>query len=183
MLQIFLQNAWSPLYAGSVWPRESWLRALYRSRSGKRLQLLISDLEEPEQLLPVRFENTTPDVAAKSSGKLPADPVHITRALCHSRWPGNLSPHPFRDVGEDHECWFVRQVDWLNSGAVVACGKQAEAALGRIWPGPLLVVPHPASRVLTDALYRRGYEILSAGLTERIALRQGRGEIIEELLS
>lgn len=183
MLQIFLQNAWSPLYAGGRWPRESWLRALSRSRSGKRLQILITDPEDPDQPLPVRFENTTPEVAVESSGKLPPDPAHITRALSASRWPGNLSPHPFRDVGEDHECWHIRQVDWLNSGAVVACGKQAEAALRKIWPGPLLVVPHPASRVLTDALYRRGYELLSDGLTERIALRQGRGEILEEVLS
>ena len=183
MLQIFLQNAWSPLYAGSVWPRESWLRALYRSRSGKRLRLLITDPKDPYQPLPVRFENTTPEVAAESSGKLSPDPAHIMESLIRHSHPENAGPHPIRDHGEDPECWRVRLADWKNSQAVVACGKQAETSLIDLWKGPLLVVPHPAARVLTDALYRRGREILFAGLTERIALRQGRGQVIEEAIS
>jgi hypothetical protein len=32
----FLQNPWSPVYAGKPWPRESWLRAFYLSPTGKK---------------------------------------------------------------------------------------------------------------------------------------------------
>src|ERR1043165_876190 len=45
---IFLQNAWSPIYAGRVWPRKSWLRALALSRSGQRLACLTDDWNECE---------------------------------------------------------------------------------------------------------------------------------------
>jgi hypothetical protein len=55
-LVVFLQNAWSEIYAGGTWPRPSWLRALERSRSGQRLKILVDDLSA--------CENTTPIVGA-----------------------------------------------------------------------------------------------------------------------
>lgn len=137
---VFLQNAWSPFYAGGKWPRASWLAALAGSRSGRRLRLLIPD--------PDRCENTTPIVGATPGSKVPPDPEHITNVLERRR-----------------------------PRVVVACGRQAEAALVRLWEGPLLVVPHPAARVLTDALYRQARRMLDAGLEERIALRQRRGHV------
>ena len=70
---VFLQNAWSPVYAGRMWPRDSWLRALARSRSGQRLRLLIDDFSV--------CENTTPQVAATSNGQLPPEPAHIRAVL------------------------------------------------------------------------------------------------------
>jgi hypothetical protein len=121
-LIVFLQNAWSPFYAGRVWPRQSWLRALDRSRSGKRLKIMIDDLD--------LCEETTPVVTAKSSGIAPPDTGHILSRLA-ARQPS----------------------------VVVACGKQAELALCKLWTGPMIAVPHPAHRVLTDSLYvqaRRG---------------------------
>jgi hypothetical protein len=56
----FLQNAWSPLYAGGTWPRKSWLKALDKSRSGQRLRVLTGSAHPVE----IVWENTTPIVGA-----------------------------------------------------------------------------------------------------------------------
>lgn len=134
---LFLQNAWSPLYAGSEWPRPSWLRALATSRSGERLKNLIDDLN-----------------------------------ICHNT-TAQVSPNPNTLCKPDME--HVRRLLAERPSIVIACGKQAEAALIEAWDGPLLVVPHPASRLLTTKLYQRGRRLLARGLTERVALRQLRG--------
>ncbi len=137
-LVVFLQNAWSPVYAGGQWPRPSWLLALQRSRSGQRLRVLLDDFGV--------CENTTPIVGANPDSIIPPDGGHIT-AILQQRQP---------------------QV-------IVACGKQAERALLTLWSGPLLAVPHPAHRLLTDGLYCEARTLLEAGFAERLALRQMRG--------
>jgi len=70
---VFLQNAWSKLYAGGKWPRASWLLTLERSRSGQRLRVLMDDLD--------CVENTTPIVGASASSVVPPDEVHIRKVL------------------------------------------------------------------------------------------------------
>jgi len=143
---VFLQNAWSPVYALGEWPRASWLTALKRSRSGQRLRVLIDDFEA--------CENTTPIVGATPNSIIPPDHKHI-RAILLRRAPR----------------------------VVIACGKQAEAALVGLWQGPLLVVPHPAHRLLTDNLYREARWLLESGrFEERLALRQARGCVNREIL-
>jgi hypothetical protein len=134
---IFLQNPWSPAYAGTVWPRRSWLRALAASPTGRRLRLLTDDLE--------CVHNASPLCAADSKTVHAPDEAHVRAIL------GSCAP----DV-------------------VVACGQHAEDALRRLWAGPLLCLPHPTYRVLTNALYRRARRILAAGVTSRLALRQRR---------
>lgn len=147
-MKVFLQNAWSPAYAGREWPRASWLLALARSRSGRRLRLMIDD--------PRCCHNTTPVVGAKPNSVCKPDEAHI-RVILAGDWG-------------DRE------------RIVVACGRQAEKALIAIWDGPLLAVPHPASRLLTNDLYKQAREILAKGFTERLALRQRRGEVSREIL-
>jgi hypothetical protein len=142
---VFLQNAWSPLYAGRVWPRHSWLLALETSRSGQRLRVLLDDYHI--------CENTTAAVSAKPSGIEAPDADHIQRVLC-SRQPR----------------------------VVVACGKQAEIALKAIWQGPMIAVPHPAHRLLTDRLYRQARRLLTPQFDRRVALRQGRGRVVLEVI-
>ncbi len=103
---VFLQNAWSPAYAGGEWPRVNWLLALQGSRSGKRLRTLVADLE--------CCHNTTPIVGATSSSVVPPEVQHIGEILAERRptvvvacgkqaekallaiWPGILLavPHP-----------------------------------------------------------------------------------------
>lgn len=145
----FLQNAWSPLYAGREWPRESWLRALRDSRSGKRLRLLIQN--------PGWCHNTTPVVGSTPSSKPPADLKHVEFVL--------------RDRKPE---------------IVIACGKQAHEALRVVlrrleWTEiGLIVVPHPAARVLTDKLYHEAAEELARqreGERRKIEFKQRRGSV------
>lgn len=70
---LFLQNAWSPFYAGGEWHRSSWLQALERSRSGQRLKILIDDFG-------ICF-NTTPIVGATPSSKVPPDEEYIRKVI------------------------------------------------------------------------------------------------------
>ncbi|MGH9849030.1 MAG: hypothetical protein ACREBD_04155 [Blastocatellia bacterium] len=141
-LVVFLQNAWSEIYAGGTWPRPSWLRALERSRSGQRLKLLVDDLSV--------CENTTPIVGTTPSSVVPPDRDHIHSVLA-ARKPA----------------------------VIVACGRQAELALLDIWPGPLLAIPHPAHRLVTNALYQQARSMLTR-LNTRLALRQHNGQVIRE---
>lgn len=108
----------------------------------------------------------------KPSGKPPADLAHMRTALLeHS---GGFRLDSGLNIWADS---FP-----ASAGVVVACGKQAERALAECWDGPLLVVPHPAARVLTDALYCRGYELLRCGLAGKVTLRQERGRISEQVI-
>lgn len=141
----FLQNAWSPVYAGREWPRKAWLRALERSRSGKRLRLLGLPWDA--------YHNTTPEVGPKPSSKLPPRPAHIQVIL-------------------------EREEPRL----VITLGRQAEDALLELWDGPMLALPHPAFRLLTDELYHRARELIDDGIDFRLALRQRRGMIAAEEL-
>jgi len=144
---VFLQNAWSPVYAGRTWPRRSWLMALERSRSGQRLRHLIDDYNVCEQSSPVIHDN--PRTIAE------ADHAHITTILKRR-----------------------------NPDVVVCCGDVARKALVGLWNGPLLAVPHPACRVLTNALYQEGRRLLSTSVTPtfRVQLRQTRDGIVMETL-
>lgn len=127
---VFLQNAWSPVYAGRRWPRESWLRALARSRTGKRLIYLVDDLSV--------CENTTPVVGEKPGSIVAPDNGHILSVLAE-RAP---------DV-------------------VVTCGRQAEKALGWIWSGPMLAIPHPAVHGISNNLYMEFKKLLVPGYQDR----------------
>lgn len=154
----FLQNAWSPVYAGREWPRRSWLRALRDSRSGTRLRILVPN--------PAWCHNTTPVVSEKPSGRPPADRDHI-RGILRDRMPG----------------------------IVIACGRQAEmalvGALGSMgWDGSsvgLIAVPHPAARLVTNALYQQARAELAeqrrdANFRRWVAFRQRREFVETECL-
>lgn len=71
---VFLQNAWSPLYAGGTWPRKSWLKALARSRSGQRLKIIVKDDFD-------LCENTTPIVGAEPNSVIPPDKEYINEII------------------------------------------------------------------------------------------------------
>lgn len=102
----------------------------------------------------IYFCNTTPRVSTHPSIRLPPDLQYVEREL--------------RRVEVD---------------VVLACGKQAEVVARKLWSGPLLCIPHPASRVLTNALLDKTYDLLYGWPpVERLALRQQRGQVVEEQL-
>lgn len=133
---VFLQNAWSPYFADKEWPREQWLVALARSRSGMRLSRIYGSLctfrsmVDPDRVriryawtgpVEVHFDNTTPRVASRPEEVLPPDFKHIESVL-----------------------------DKTRPRYVLACGKQSGAALRQLWPGPLICMPHPTWKPLSN---------------------------------
>ena len=145
-IAVFLQNAWGELFAGKTWPRDSWLQALQRSRSGKRLLVL----EKAARGVNFYYDNTTPICGATVDSIVKPDPKHVVDVL--------ESIH--------------------NLEAVVACGKQAEATLSELWAGKLLVVPHPAARLLKDRVYKKAGTMLRNCRFDRVKLRIGRSDRI-----
>lgn len=116
----FLQNAWSPWYAGRTWPRDQWLKALWRSRSGKRLKTLTALCVGEE----FYFDNTTPIVGNNPDSVVKPDYEHIRKVITEQK-----------------------------PQLVIGCGKQAEKCLLHLQVEPLLLIPHPACRTLTNKLY------------------------------
>jgi hypothetical protein len=141
---VFLQNAWSPLYAGGTWPRKSWLQALHRSRSGQRLSVLSRNCTGVE----LWFDNTTPIVGEEPDSVVKPDFGHI------------------RQVMREH-----------NPDYVVACGRQAAEAItkSKVSFRQLMILPHPAYRVLTNSLYEKAGALLLAGFTGIVELVQKKG--------
>lgn len=139
---VFMQNAWSPVYAGEVWPRDSWLKALWRSHSGRRLRRLA----EATPSLEFWWDNVTPVCGESPDSVVPADAAHVRQIL-----------------REQNPC------------VVVAMGRLAETAVVGAAEVPVLAVPHPASRTLTNKLLSEAAGLLTGGFTGVVALRQRRG--------
>jgi hypothetical protein len=146
-LVAILQNAWSPVYAGGHWPRESWLRALRRSRSGQRLDVFARAAGDGVEIY---FDNTTPIVGATPDSIVAADLDHV-RAVVERERP---------DV--------VVAFGRLATAALDAAGISATL--------PTLALPHPAARVVTNDLFRAAGELVKlAAVDGPTIIRQGRG--------
>jgi len=78
---VLLQNAWSPLYAGREWPRDAWLRELWRSRSGNMLSALI----EAATGWDIYPANVSPIVPANADDLPQADLEHLFSELRSQR--------------------------------------------------------------------------------------------------
>jgi hypothetical protein len=139
----FLQNAWSPLYAGGTWPRKSWLKALDKSRSGQRLRVLTGSAHPVE----IVWENTTPIVGATPDSIIEPDEAHIKRVLRMYRVDG-----------------------------IITLGRQAAEAVTELaYRYPVMQLPHPAHRLVTNELYEQAGFMVSSGFSVIVVLRQGRG--------
>lgn len=152
---VFLQNAWSPKYAGKVWPRRSWLKALHESRTGQRLRSLTSGYCFAG--VTWYFENASPIVGADPDAFCEADIHHMRCTMLRQK------PDVVIALGKE-----------AHRGALIGC---ADAKL-------TIVAPHPASRVLTNDLYLRiGRDLgcLNQGFVpvqSLIAFKQERGRVI-----
>lgn len=105
----------------------------------------------------VRFVNASPRLGKDPSALYQPDLAHLRRAL--------------RRVRPD---------------VVLACGRLALRGISGVWSGPLVAVPHPAYRLLTNELYRTASEIVAAWTQDkqlfgkdhvRVELRQFRGRV------
>ena len=143
---VFLQNAWSPIYAGRKWHRRLWLKVLHSSRSGQRLRTITSGCPD----VSFWFDNTTPEVGDHPDSVLPANVTHVRKVLSRTK-----------------------------PRAVVAMGNQAAAALRLVVPGdmPLLILPHPTYRVLSNRLLVRAAKLIAGGFDGVVELKQGKGKV------
>jgi hypothetical protein len=143
----FLQNPWSPYYAGGTWPRESWLRAFWSSRSGIRCKLLLDDQVE------IWFDNSTPIVCENPNDVIPADLDHMRKVLNEQK----------PDV-------------------IITFGQPAALAMGKIrdeYKQPVMCLPHPAYRVVTNQLFIQALNHLKAGFVGWIRYMPKRGGAVE----
>lgn len=146
---VILQNAWSPLYAGGEWPRPSWLKALRSSRSGQRLNVL----EQAATGIDLWYDNTTPIVGDCADSVIKPDLSHISFLLYEQ-----------------------------NPDCIIACGKQSAKVMEKFayeMARPLLIVPHPAYRVLSNELYQKAGELLVKGFSGVVEFVQNRGYVFK----
>ena len=174
----FLQNG-RAYYPGGAAQMEAdydfWIWALSRCFTGQRLRRILGpdcfDRAMSPRPVHILYANTTPTFAVgESSGRVPPDVEYCRGVL--AKW----RPH-----------------------VVLACGKQAEGVIPGLWPGHLLVLPHPAHRFVTNALLEEAARLVDVmvarvrGLTPaswlagspdslvvRVALRQRKGYTLTE---
>lgn len=105
MTLVLLQNAWSPVYAGMIWPRESWIEALLWCRSGQRIKqfLPIEDDDDIRKGEAYWVDNTTPVCGPTANSRVKPDMGHVVGMLTR-----------------------------LKPSLVIACGKQAQTCIDKI---------------------------------------------------
>ena len=134
MILVLLQNAWAKDERSAFafqWCKDVWRMATMRSRTGQRLtHMLGPEFFDRED---VELGECTDEVAVGNSG-------------------GKCKPKPD----------FVRGLIWMvRPSVIVACGQPALATCMQIgWPKSLIAVPHPAHRLLTNALYVRARDYI-----------------------
>ena len=122
------------------------MKALRASRSGVRLAVVERAARAIDPAAEIVWDNTTRAVGDHPDSRLPPDLDHVRRVLARHQ-----------------------------PAAVMAFGRQAAETLPLVWDGPLLVVPHPAYRLLTDRLYAAAGRIVAEGFSGRVELVQCRG--------
>lgn len=130
MLLVLLQNGWSGYYTrigmpGEVPERRAervWIREHWIEATWccPSGRKLTKILEGVDDDY-VWLDDTTLEIADKPSGVCKANPAHVRSVL------------ETRGITE-----------------VLACGNQAGTVIDKLWRGPLVKIPHPACRVLTN---------------------------------
>jgi hypothetical protein len=148
---VFLQNSWSPQWAGRPWPRSQWLKALWRSRSGTRLISLTVPLEFTQEY-EFWFDNASPIVGEHAGSTYKADTLHMAGVLAVR------TPHVV-----------------VCMGRVAADGWRLLPEWRKICP--CLITPHPTYRVVTNDLFNQAAQQIIAGFSGTLELKQERGEV------
>lgn len=149
MIVAFLQNAWFFQHTPQAVIDRYLSDARYRA-------LILSRSHTGKRLVrtfgaelfcSINWQESTNKIGYVSSAKFPADPIHIKEVLKE-----------------------------LQPELVLAFGGVAGPALLRHWDGPIISLPHPSGRVITDALYKTAAGMIN-GHQGRTIIKQLKGRI------
>jgi hypothetical protein len=128
MKLVLLQNAYSSDYAGyNTWPRALWALSFRKSRTGKRLSRMVPEAFDERETC---IANCTPKVTAAATLAAPAELWFVQVRLAEL-------------LHNNLRCW-------PRYPLVVTCGSVAFDVVQSVWSGPLLALPHPAHRTLSN---------------------------------
>lgn len=103
----------------------------------------------------IHFNNTTPAVGDNPDSILPPDLDHM------------------RDV-----------ISRIRPSMIISCGSQAFASVMSLsLDKPVLAIPHPAFRVVTNQLFVTAAKTINDGFTGVVRLRQLKGEVKSEVVN
>lgn len=130
-LLVVLQN---PYNKGQLadWNPGHWYREFLSSRTGRRLARALPEERSDhygtgnKQLWSIHFTNANPKVGDGPDAQHEPDLPHLRRTLRRVR-----------------------------PTLILTCGMNAEQAIVQLWDGPLIAIPHPAYRLLTNDLLAR----------------------------
>lgn len=149
MILVFLQNAWAKdKRSATLMERNKRIWLYATAKSRSGIRLKTLLGSDCFSNPKITFANTTPKVGIGPSSQFPSDQEHIDKLLIEHK-----------------------------PKLVIACGTQASTALSKLWNGDLLCVPHPAYRVVTNALYRMAKNHIN-NQNMRLKFEQAVGEVI-----
>lgn len=121
-----------------------------RALRASRTGVRLSNMIREEEWGQIVFANSSPIVGNHPDSIFGAQAQHISRVLRRHR-----------------------------PQVVIACGRVAGRALPALWNGPLLLLPHPAYRVVSNALFRKARRLWLGEWTNQVVeLKQGRGKTL-----
>lgn len=74
--------------------------------------------------------------------------------------------------------WVENVLAWHEPDFVIACGKQAKNTVMPLWPGRLIVMPHPAHRVVTNSLFEQIAQVVRDDSFHRHRVTQEPGRVV-----
>lgn len=132
----------------------AWKRASWlKALANSRTGIRMARLVNACPTIRFWWDNTTTEVGDYPGAKLQPDLDHVTLVLAAQK-----------------------------PDAVIAFGQQAGYVLSALWTGPLLFLPHPAYRVVTNRLIENAAALLNAGLEGRVRLLQEPGAVVKQLI-
>jgi hypothetical protein len=151
LILVLLQNAWSGYYTRISLPDEEvtslrskvWAREDWLEATWASASgRTLRKLLDGVPKEKIWIDDTTLMISELPEGNCPADPNHVARLLAMP-----------------------------DLELVIACGKQAESAVIKKWAGRLLIMPHPAYRLLNRDTVRAANGVILSGNPYRCRIR------------
>lgn len=141
---VFLQNAWykDPERAAAALKRFGREFHVRALQQSRTGRRLMECFPLPWDSETLRFANTTPELAPQPTVLLPPKLAHVRK-----------------------------EIDDFRPGVILACGKQAKLVMLQVgYAGPLVCIPHPAWRPITNEMLSAAGEKLPEAVQEDLRI-------------